>query len=219
MILCVAEFGRIPFGEESNSNRNSCELRYRPLKLVVRTQELTLWTIGHSTRSTSEFFELLQAFEIEALADVRRFPVSRRNPHFSQDALTQGLAEIGIEYVHFPELGGRRQPDPNSGNTLWRNASFRAYADFMETEEFRQGMERLLELARRKRTAVMCAEAVWWRCHRSLIADYLKAAGIQVCHIVSAKKMEEHPFTSAARLHEGKLTYSPADGNSLWPEN
>jgi uncharacterized protein (DUF488 family) len=182
-------------------------------------KQLTLWTIGHSTRSASEFLDLLQAFSTEALADVRRFPTSRRYPHFNQDALTKALAEISIEYVHFPELGGRRQPDPNSRNTLWRNAAFRAYADFMETEEFREGMERLLELARRKRTAVMCAEAVWWRCHRSLIADYLKAAGIRVYHIVSAKKSEEHPFTSAARLHEGKLTYSPADENSLWSEN
>ncbi|HLW68809.1 MAG TPA: DUF488 domain-containing protein [Gemmataceae bacterium] len=181
-------------------------------------ENLTLWTIGHSTRSLSEFLDLLKPFQIEALADVRRFPMSRRYPHFNQDALTKALAEASIEYVHFPELGGRRQPDPNSRNSLWRNASFRAYADFMETEEFRLGLERLLELARRKRTAIMCAEAVWWRCHRSLIADYLKAAGIKVCHIVSAKKSEEHPFTSAARLQEGKLSYTPSSGQSLWPE-
>jgi uncharacterized protein (DUF488 family) len=185
----------------------------------MSSEVFTVWTIGHSTRSASEFLELLRAFAIEALADVRRFPMSRRYPHFNKDALTKALAEVGMEYVHFPELGGRRQPDPNSRNTLWRNASFRAYADFMATEEFHKGMERLLELARRERTAVMCAEAVWWRCHRSLIADHLKADGIRVCHIVSAKKMEEHPFTSAARLQKGKLTYSPADENSLWPEN
>jgi uncharacterized protein (DUF488 family) len=181
--------------------------------------KLIVWTVGHSTRSLSEFLDLLKAFQIEALADVRRFPMSRRYPHFNKDLLSKALAEVGIEYVHFPELGGRRQPDPNSRNTLWRNASFRAYADFMDSVEFRQGMERLLKLARRKRTAIMCAEAVWWRCHRSLIADYLKATGIRVCHIVNAKKSEEHPFTSAARLQEGKLTYSPPGEDSLWPEN
>jgi uncharacterized protein (DUF488 family) len=183
------------------------------------SEPLTIWTVGHSTRRAAEFLEILLAFGIEALADVRRFPMSRRYPHFNKDALAQALSETDIEYVHFPELGGRRKPDPNSHNTLWRNASFRAYADFMETEEFRQGIERLLELAARKRTAIMCAEAVWWRCHRSLIADYLKATGIRVCHIVSAQKTEEHLFTSAARLQDGKLSYSPAEGSSLWPES
>ena len=168
-----------------------------------------LWTIGHSTRSASEFLDLLQAFSIEALADVRRFPTSRRYPHFNQDSLSQALAEISIEYVHFPELGGRRQPDPNSRNTLWRNAAFRAYADFMETEEFREGMERLLELARRKRTAVMCAEAVWWRCHRALLADYLKSRGIDVIHIVDSQTLSTHPYTSVARQRAERYSTAP----------
>ncbi|HEV3146861.1 MAG TPA: DUF488 domain-containing protein [Gemmataceae bacterium] len=177
----------------------------------MATDTLTIWTIGHSTRSLNEFLELLQAFAIEAVADVRRFPMSRRYPHFNKDALAQALAGAGIEYAHFPELGGRRRPNPDSPNTLWRNASFRAYADFTDTDEFRQGMERLLELARRKHTAIMCAEAVWWRCHRSLIADYLKAAGVRVCHILHGKKCEEHPYTSAARILDGKLSYSPGE--------
>jgi len=185
----------------------------------MKDQQPTIWTIGHSTRGLDEVFQLLRAFSIEALADVRRFPASRRYPHFNGDALRQSLGGIGIEYSHFPELGGRRQPRPDSPNTLWRNASFRAYADYMESDEFQAGVQRLLELAQRRRTAIMCAEAVWWRCHRALIADYLKATAISVCHIIDAKKSEENPFTSAARLREGKLTYSPPSGNSLWPEN
>ena len=171
--------------------------------------ELTIWTIGHSTRTLSEFIELLAVHEIKALADVRRFPASHRHPHFDQDALRTSLPEVGVEYVPLLELGGRRRPHPDSQNTLWRNESFRGYADYMETEGFRAGIERLLELARRKRTAVMCAEAVWWRCHRSLIADYLKAAGVCVRHIIDKTKSELHPYTAAARFRDGTLSYSP----------
>lgn len=166
-----------------------------------------LWTIGHSTRTLEQFIELLASQQIQALADVRRFPGSRRLPHFNQENLSKSLAEIGIEYVHFPELGGRRKALPNSPNTSWRNEAFRAYADFMMTPEFRAGIERLLKLAQEKRTAIMCSEAVWWRCHRSLIADYLKAAGHTVLHIMAANKTDEHPFTSAARIVDGKLSY------------
>lgn len=169
---------------------------------------LTVWTIGHSTRSLEEFLDLLAANDIEAVADVRRFAGSRKYPHFGQDALRKALAEVGVEYVPFPELGGRRRPRPDSRNTIWRNESFRGYADYMETEAFRAEIGRLLELAHRRRTAVMCAEAVWWRCHRALIADYLKARGICVRHIVDAKKSEVHPYTSAARLRNGELIYS-----------
>lgn len=172
---------------------------------------LTLWTIGHSTRTLGEFLELLAAGAIEALADVRRFPSSRRHPQFDQDALRNSLPGVGVEYVPFPELGGRRRSRPDSHNTLWRNESFRGYADYMETEEFRAGIERLLELARRTRTAVMCAEAVWWRCHRSLIADYLKASGIRVRHIIDGTRSEIHPYTSAARVRDGTLSYSPGE--------
>jgi uncharacterized protein (DUF488 family) len=172
---------------------------------------LTVWTVGHSTRSLREFLDLLAAHGIEALADVRRFPASRKHPHFGQAALRDALREVGVEYVPLPELGGRRRPRPGSHNTVWRNESFRGYADYMETEDFRAGARRLLELARRKRTAVMCAEAVWWRCHRALIADYLKVAGVCVRHIIDDTKSEAHPYTSAARLEDGRLSYSPAE--------
>jgi uncharacterized protein (DUF488 family) len=169
---------------------------------------LTIWTIGHSTRPLGDFLELLAANRIEAVADVRRHAGSRKYPQFNPDALRESLAANGVEYVPLPELGGRRRPRPDSRNTAWRNASFRGYADYMETMEFRLGIERLLALARRKRTAVMCAEAVWWRCHRALIADHLKANGFGVVHIVGANKTEVHPYTSAAHITRGRLSYS-----------
>jgi uncharacterized protein (DUF488 family) len=167
----------------------------------------TVWTVGHSTRSGEEFGQILSAHGIEVLVDVRSFPGSRRYPQFNRAALSESLAGIGIEYRHEPRLGGRRTPRVDSHNTAWRNASFRAYADHMETDEFRKGVEDLLELAASARVAVMCAEALWWRCHRSLISDYLKASGHTVVHIVHQTKTEEHPFTSAARIVDGELTY------------
>lgn len=170
--------------------------------------ELTIWTIGHSARALDEFLELLRAHRIEAIADVRRYPASRKHPHFEGGALRHALAGIGVEYLLLPELGGRRRPRPDSKNTAWRNESFRGYADYMETDAFRSGLARLLELAGRRRTAVLCAEAVWWRCHRSLIADVLKARGVRVRHILGAKRTEPHPYTSAARLEDGRLSYS-----------
>jgi len=167
----------------------------------------TVWTVGHSTRSGEEFGQILSAHGIEVLVDVRSFPGSRRYPQFNRAALSESLASIGIKYRHEPRLGGRRTPRADSHNTAWRNASFRAYADHMETDGFRKGVEDLLELAASARVAVMCAEALWWRCHRSLISDYLKAAGHTVVHIVDQTKTEEHPFTSAARIVDGELTY------------
>ena len=169
---------------------------------------VTIWTIGHSTRTLAEFLDLLTVNAIEAVADVRRFPASRRYPHFNQDALRTSLPAVGAEYLPFSELGGRRRPRPDSHNAVWRDESFRGYADYMETEGFHAGIERLLELAGRMRTAVMCAEAVWWRCHRSLIADYLKAEGICVRHIIDGTNSEIHPYTPAARFRDGKLWYS-----------
>lgn len=174
----------------------------------MNEEGLTIWTIGHSTRTLGEFIELLTIHKIEALADVRRFPTSRKHPHFDQVALGSSLPRVGVDYVPLPELGGRRQPRLDSHNTAWRNESFRGYADYMETEGFRAGIARLLDLAPRKRTAVMCAEAVWWRCHRSLIADYLKAMGVCVRHIIEGAKSELHPYTAAARFKDGKLSYS-----------
>jgi uncharacterized protein (DUF488 family) len=173
-------------------------------------QGLTLWTIGHSTRTLAEFLELLKANGIEALADVRRFPGSRKYPHFNEAELQASLAESGIEYAPFKQLGGRRRPRADSVNTVWRNESFRGYADYMETPEFKVAILYLLGLTRRKRTAIMCSEAVWWRCHRALISDYLKAAGLSVRHIVSLKKNEAHRLTSAAQVANGKLFYGAA---------
>lgn len=167
----------------------------------------TIWTVGHSTRSIEEFKQILLAHQITALIDVRSFPGSRRYPQFNKPELARALEAAGIEYFHAPRLGGRRRPSPDSRNTAWRNASFRAYADHMETDEFAQGIDELLELAGVKRIAIMCAESLWWRCHRSLIADFLKARGIEVVHILDAKKTEIHPYTSAARIVDGRLSY------------
>jgi uncharacterized protein (DUF488 family) len=169
-----------------------------------------IWTIGHSTRHINDFISLLEENGIKLLADVRSLPGSKRYPQFNQEALTDSLKARGIRYEHFPELGGRRKARSDSRNTTWRNASFRGYADYMETEEFQQGIKRLLELAREAGlVAIMCAEAVWWRCHRSLISDYLKSNGIDVVHILDANKIEPHPYTSAVRIVGGKLSYEP----------
>jgi len=169
--------------------------------------ELSIWTIGHSTRAIDEFVAALRSFHIGTLVDVRTYPGSRRYPQFNQPNLAASLAGVEIEYRHAPELGGRRRAKPDSMNMAWQNEMFRGYADHMETEEFREGLERLLGLARESRTAIMCAEAVWWKCHRSLIADYLKARGVTVLHILGEGKAEEHPFTSAARIVKGELSY------------
>jgi len=167
-----------------------------------------IWTIGHSTRSIDDFISLLEENGIRLLADVRSWPGSKRYPQFNREALAESLNAHGIRYEHFPELGGRRKPNAAWQNTAWRNASFRGYADHMETEEFRKGVERLLVLAGEAGpAAIMCAEAVWWRCHRSLISDYLKSRGIEVMHILDANKVEPHPFTSAARFVNGQLNY------------
>lgn len=179
----------------------------------------TIWTIGHSTRSAAEFIHILNAHQINTLVDVRSFPGSRRYPQFNSFDLSESLAAEDITYYHVPTLGGRRRPAPDSKNTAWRNSSFRAYADHMETEEFKEGIEILRELAGKGRTAVMCAEAVWWRCHRSLIADYLKALGGTVIHLIDEKQTQIHPYTSAARIIQGRLSYEAAfsekQGNAL----
>ena len=174
---------------------------------AVTINALSIWTIGHSTRTIDDFIDILRHYQIEILADVRHFPGSRRLPHFNQASLHDALVTAGIRYAHLVELGGRRPVRAESHNVAWRNASFRGYADYMETQLFHDGVDHLLEIARAGRTAIMCSEAVWWRCHRSMIADYLKARGVQVLHILSVKKTQEHPYTSAARLVEGRLSY------------
>lgn len=167
-----------------------------------------IWTTGHSTREADCFISLLEEKGIKLVADVRMFPGSKRYPQFNRESLAKTLSAHGISYEHFPELGGRRKSRKDSRNTAWRNESFRGYADYMETEEFGRGVERLLDLANEAGpAAIMCAEAVWWRCHRALISDFLKARGIDVTHIVGAGKTEPHPFTSAARIVNGGLSY------------
>ena len=168
-----------------------------------------IWTIGHSTRNIDTFISFLKGHDIKLVVDVRSFPGSKRYPQFNKEALAKSVYAQEIRYEHLPELGGRRKPKPDSRNTAWRNASFRGYADYMETEEFRKGIERLLDLASELgETAIMCAEALWWRCHRSLISDYLKTRRIEVIHILAANKTELHPFTSAARIINGALSYA-----------
>ena len=168
-----------------------------------------IWTIGHSTRTIDTFISLLEENGIKVVADVRRLPGSKRYPQFNREMLAESLKEHGIRYEHFPELGGRRRAKKDSHNMAWRNASFRGYADHMETGEFRRGIERLLDLANKVGlTAIMCAEAVWWRCHRALISDYLKTRGVEVLHIADTKKTEPHPYTSAARIVGGTLSYA-----------
>ena len=168
---------------------------------------LEIWTVGHSTRPLEEFLEVLQSFNIATLVDVRTYPGSQLYPHFNKENLAPSLKAASVNYVHMPELGGRRRARKDSTNIAWRNEGFRGYADYIETDAFREGIEELLKLAQGSRTAIMCAEAVWWRCHRSLISDYLKASGHLVTHILAAVKSEPHPYTSAARIIDGELSY------------
>lgn len=155
-------------------------------------------TIGHSTRPAAEFVALLQAHAVTGVADVRTVPRSRRHPHFSRESLITLLPEHGIAYHHFPGLGGLRKPRPGSRNTGWRHPSFRGYADHMESAEFREALDRLLDFAQKFLAAVMCAESKWWQCHRQLIADALVARGIEVRHIMSARDAPRHELTPFA---------------------
>jgi len=168
----------------------------------------TAWTIGHSTRPIEEFLRLLAEHRIEALADVRRFPASRKHPQFNAENLRASLAAAGVEYVSMTELGGRRRTRPDSRNTAWRNESFRGYADYMETEPFGSAFSRLIQIVEKKRTAIMCAESLWWRCHRSLISDALKVRGYEVCHILGPGECKAHPYTAAATVADGRLSYA-----------
>lgn len=171
----------------------------------------TFWTIGHSTRSDAEFLALLGEHGIEAVADVRRYPGSRRMPQFGSSALQASLKLHALEYLWLPGMGGRRVPAPDSPNTAWRNASFRGYADYLHTEPFAESLTELLSLGYGFRTAIMCAEALWWRCHRGLIADVLKALGYEVIHILGPGSDSHHPYTTAARVVGGRLSYEGLD--------
>jgi uncharacterized protein (DUF488 family) len=166
-----------------------------------------VFTIGHSTRPIEEFIELLNRNGVALLADIRTIPKSRHNPQYWQDALQESLAEAGIDYAYLPGLGGRRRARPDTVNTAWRNASFRGYADHMQTEEFAHELERLIDLSRERMTAIMCAEAVPWRCHRSLVADALVVRGIEVLDIMSATSARPHVLRDWAHVEGTTITY------------
>jgi len=172
-------------------------------------------TIGHSNRALAELIAMLRAHGVEALVDIRTVPKSRHNPQFNTEAMPAPLAEAGIEYIHLPALGGLRHARKDSTNTGWKNLSFRGYADYMQTPEFAAGIDQLLAIDARKKAAVMCAEAVPWRCHRSLVADALTARGVPVWHIMSAEKKNPHKLTSFARVEDGRVTY-PGENLELW---
>ncbi len=165
------------------------------------------YTIGHSTRPIDEFLYLLRANDIALLADVRTIPKSRRNPQFNIDVLPASLADAGIAHEHMPGLGGLRHTLRDSPNEGWRNASFRGYADYMQTAEFEINLAHLMDVMSRSRTAIMCAEALPWRCHRSLIADALVVRGFAVNHIFSAGKIQKHVITKWAKVEGTKITY------------
>jgi uncharacterized protein (DUF488 family) len=175
----------------------------------------TVFTVGHSTLPIEQFLSVLTAYGIEQLADVRTVPRSRRNPQFNADALRESLRTAGISYVPLRELGGLRKPRPDSPNLGWRNESFRGYADYMQTEEFGAGLARLVDLASERRTAIMCAEAVPWQCHRSLVADALAVRGIGVVEILSETSYRDHALTPFARVSGTAVTYPPAQDRLL----
>lgn len=168
---------------------------------------MTVFTIGHSTRPIDQFLELLTAHGVQRLIDVRKIPQSRHNPQFGREQLSASLEQSGIEYTHMPGLGGLRRPRKDSTNTGWRNASFRGYADYMQTPEFEESLNRCIEVAKEERVALMCAEAVPWRCHRSLVADALLARGIDVREITSTTEARPHALTPWARVEGTKVTY------------
>lgn len=168
-----------------------------------------LFTVGHSTLAAHELVALLRGRGVGTLADVRRFPGSRRLPQFGAQALEATLGEAGVVYVHLAALGGRRSRRPGSGNGGWQNAGFQGYADWMETEEFAAGLAALERLARAARTAVMCAEAAWWQCHRRLLADALLARGWEVTHLMRDGRATPHELTPFAVLQEARVTYPP----------
>jgi uncharacterized protein (DUF488 family) len=174
---------------------------------MIEAAAPVIHTLGHSTRSFDELGALLRAHHITLLADVRSIPKSRRHPHFAREALAKTLPPAGIDYRHFPGLGGLRKPRADSINAAWRNGGFRGFADYMQTPGFAEALNELLREASRHAVAIMCAEAVWWRCHRQLIADALVARGIEVRHIASESSAPAHTLTAFARLTDAGVTY------------
>jgi uncharacterized protein (DUF488 family) len=173
---------------------------------------VVVFTIGHSTHTISEFIEILKSFAIRMVVDVRTIPKSRHNPQFNKEEIEKSLKAEGIDYIHMPGLGGLRHTRNDSPNTAWRNASFRGFADYMQTDEFKINCEKLIEIAEKEMTAIMCAEAVPWRCHRSLIGDALLIRGIGVEDITGKHSVHPHALTSWAKVEGMKITYP---GNQL----
>jgi uncharacterized protein (DUF488 family) len=171
----------------------------------------TVWTIGHSKRSLEDFVQLLTAHRINLLVDVRTMPRSRHNPQFNRETLPEALEEAGVDYVHLPNLGGLRRKRPDSPNGGWRNDSFQGFADYMLTPEFEAGLEEVLDRAGGARACLMCAEAVPWRCHRSLIADALAVRGVDVEHIMSESRAQRHAVHDWARVEGARITYPPEE--------
>jgi uncharacterized protein (DUF488 family) len=172
----------------------------------MKEENKSIWTIGHSTRPFGEFVAMLHSFKIEFVVNIRSFPGSRKFPQFNKKALKISLPN-NIQYIHLKKLGGRRKVNPESKNTSWRLLAFRGYADYMETDAFKDRIKELQNIAMKQRTAYMCSEAVWWRCHRSMVSDYLKIHGWKVMHIMGIGKEDEHPFTAPARIVNGELSY------------
>ena len=173
----------------------------------MKEENKTIWTIGHSAHPFEEMIALLHSFRIELVIDIRSYPGSRKFPQYNKDTLQVSLPANNIQYIHLASLGGRRKARPDSKNTSWRHLAFRGYADYMETDDFKVGIKELEKIAVKQRTAYMCSEAVWWRCHRSMVSDYLKAGGWKVMHIMAIGKAEEHPYTAPAQLINGQLSY------------
>lgn len=176
---------------------------------------MVIWTIGHSTRPIDEFIALLEAHGVQRLVDVRTVPRSRHNPQFHGDALAESLKQAGVAYLHMPQLGGLRKAKKDSLNTGWRNASFRGYADYMQTEEFWKALKDLMAAAKRVKTVIMCAEAVPWRCHRSLIADALVMHGCEVRHIMTKAKADPHSLTPFAVVEGDSIRYPASDAGPV----
>lgn len=170
-------------------------------------QNKIIWTIGHSSRSWQDFISLLQSFQISVLVDIRNFPGSRRYPHFNKEFMEASLPASDIRYIHLKDLGGRRKPIEGSINTAWRNAAFRGYADYIQTDDFNKAVSVLESIAMQNRTIYMCSEAVWWSCHRALVSDYFKWKAWKVMHIMGIEKATEHPYTKPAKIINGLLRY------------
>lgn len=181
---------------------------------MLHPAEAKVWTLGHSIRAWEEFLALLREQDIALLVDVRRYPASARVPWTNQPVLGAHLMESGLRYEHLVNLGGYRKPRPDSPNTGWRNSGFRGYADYMETKAFRSALDRLIALAKERRAAIMCAEAMPWRCHRGVLSDALVVRGVRVIHILAQGKTRVHELAPFAKVRGGRITYPAARGKA-----